>query len=227
MSRIMKQQCLHPKDPGSAITHFIGVVLVLLAMFPLFVHTLNHSSGAVVSGFSMLIFSLSMLLLYTASTVYHTFDLGRRINRILKKCDHMMIFVMIAGSYTPVCLVVLHNKSGYIMCASVWAMALIGIVVKGFWINCPKWFSSIIYIGMGWTCIFALSQIIQNLSTSAFLLLLSGGILYTIGGVIYALKLKIFNEKHKNFGSHEIFHVFVMLGSICHYIMMYSYVAYM
>lgn len=227
MSRVMKKQLFHPKDPGSAITHFIGMILIAFAMIPLFLHTLHNSSGHIVSGASMLIFSISMLLLYTASTVYHTFDLGSHINRILKKCDHMMIFIMIAGSYTPVCLIVLHNTAGYVMCAMVWFMALIGIVVKGLWITCPKWFSSIIYIGMGWTCIFAFSQIIHNLPTSAFLLLLAGGILYTIGGIIYALKLKIFNEKHKCFGSHEIFHIFVMLGSVCHYITMYAYVAHM
>ena len=227
MSRVMKKQLFHPKDPGSAITHFIGMVLVAFAMIPLFIHTLHNSSGHIVNGASMLIFSISMLLLYTASTVYHTFDLGNRINCILKKCDHMMIFIMIAGSYTPVCLIVLHNTAGYAMCALVWTMAFIGIIVKGLWINCPKWFSSVIYIGMGWTCLFAFSQIIHNLPFSAFILLLAGGILYTVGGVIYALKLKIFNERHKNFGSHEIFHIFVMLGSICHYIMMYAYVAHM
>lgn len=227
MSKTMKKQLFHPKDPGSAITHFIGMILVALAMIPLFIHTVRNSSGHYVSGASMLIFSISMFLLYTASTVYHTFDINIHINKLLKKCDHMMIFVMIAGSYTPVCMIVLHNTAGYVMCAMVWAMALIGIIIKGLWITCPKWFSSVIYIGMGWTCIFAFSQIFRNLPRAAFLLLLAGGILYTIGGVIYALKLKIFNEKHKNFGSHEIFHIFVMLGSVCHYITMYAYVAHM
>lgn len=227
MSKQVKEQLLHPKDPGSAITHFIGMVAVAVAMIPLLVHTVNHSSHQKLSAFSMLIFSVSMLLLYAASTSYHTFHFTRHINQLLKKCDHMMIFIMIAGSYTPVCLIVLKNPSGYLMCATVWIMALVGIVIKGLWINCPKWFSSLIYIGMGWTCVFSIAQIIAKLPSMAFALLLAGGIFYTIGGVIYALKLPIFNGKHKNFGSHEIFHVFVLLGSLCHYIMMYAFVAHM
>lgn len=227
MSRQVKQQLLHPKDPGSAITHFIGMVLIAIAMVPLLVHTLHHSSAQKISCISMFIFCCSMFLLYTASTSYHTFNLTNRINVGLKKCDHMMIFVMIAGSYTPVCLIVLGNPSGYLLCATVWIMAIVGMSIKALWINCPKWFSSIIYIGMGWTCIFSLSQIIESLPPLAFALLLAGGIFYTIGGVIYALKLPIFNKKHKNFGSHEIFHIFVLLGSLCHYIMMYAFVAHM
>ena len=227
MSKTIKHQLLHPKDPGSAITHFIGMLLIGFAMVPLLIHTLNHSSRQLVSSFSMIIFCLSMFLLYTASTSYHTFNLTKRINLYLKKCDHMMIFVMIAGSYTPVCLIVLGNRTGYLMCATVWTMALIGIAIKFLWINCPKWFSSVIYIAMGWTCVFAFSQIIKNLPTAAFLWLLAGGIFYTIGGVIYALKLPIFNSKHKNFGSHEIFHIFVLLGSLCNYIVMYAFVAHM
>lgn len=225
MSKEVKYQLLHPKDPGSAITHFIGMILIAIAMVPLLIHTMRNSSSQMISCISMFIFCASMFLLYAASTTYHTFNLTKRINIGLKKCDHMMIFVMIAGSYTPVCLIVLGNRSGYLLCATVWAMALIGIVIKALWIHCPKWFSSIIYIAMGWTCVFSISQIIASLPPVAFDLLLTGGIFYTIGGVIYALKLPIFNKLHKNFGSHEIFHVFVLLGSLCHYIMMYAFVA--
>jgi len=107
----------------------------------------------------------------------------------------------------------------------VWGIALAGILVKAFWITCPKWFSSLLYIAMGWVCVLAFTQIINSLPHQAFLWLLAGGIIYTIGGVIYALKLPIFNAKHKNFGSHEIFHLFVMGGSVCHFIMMYCFVA--
>ena len=107
----------------------------------------------------------------------------------------------------------------------VWGIALVGIVINAFWISCPKWFSSLIYIAMGWACVLAFSQIVQALPPAAFGWLLAGGIIYTIGGVIYALKLPIFNSKHKNFGSHEIFHLFVMGGSLCHYVMMYGFVA--
>ena len=145
--------------------------------------------------------------------------------------DHIHIvalgvfIVMIAGSYTPVCLIVLHNKIGYILCALVWATAILGIVFKAFWVTCPKWISSVLYIGMGWLCVLAFMPIIHALPKAGFGWLLAGGIIYTIGGVIYALKLPIFNAKHKNFGSHEIFHVFIMLGSACHFIVMYCFVA--
>ena len=99
--------------------------------------------------------------------------------------------------------------------------ALVGIIVKACWITCPKWFSSVIYIGMGWLCVLAFSQIFHALSRPAFGWLLAGGIIYTIGGIIYALKVPIFNAKHKNFGSHEIFHLFVMGGSACHFVTMF------
>ena len=121
-------------------------------------------------------------------------------------------------------LIALHGKTGTLLCAAVWAVALIGILVKAFWITCPKWFSSVIYIGMGWLCVFAFNPIFHTLSRPAFGWLLAGGIIYTIGGIIYALKLPIFNNHHKNFGSHEIFHLFVMAGSFCHFIVMYCFV---
>ena len=103
--------------------------------------------------------------------------------------------------------------------------AVAGILIKAFWIYCPKWFSSLLYIGMGWTCVLAFKTIVQSLTPAAFFWLLTGGIIYTVGGVIYALKLPIFNSKHQNFGSHEIFHLFVMGGSLCHYIFMFFYLA--
>lgn len=225
--QVFKHQILHPKDPGSAITHFVGMVLIAFAMIPLLWHTFHYSSSTSISLFSMFIFCISMFLLYTASTSYHTFSLTKKINRRLKKCDHMMIFVMIAGSYTPVCIIVLKSPLGHQMCAAVWFMAILGMCLKAFWVDCPKWFSSILYIGMGWTCIFAMAQIYASLTTSAFAFLVAGGIFYTIGGVVYALKLPLFNKKHKNFGTHEIFHIFVLLGSFCHYIFMYAFVAHM
>ena len=156
--------------------------------------------------------------------VYNQFSQGQHFPA--EKCtQNCMIFMLIAGSYTPVCLIVLHNKIGYILCALVWATAILGIVFKAFWVTCPKWISSVLYIGMGWLCVLAFMPIIHALPKAGFGWLLAGGIIYTIGGVIYALKLPIFNAKHKNFGSHEIFHVFIMLGSACHFIVMYCFVA--
>ena len=111
------------------------------------------------------------------------------------------------------------------MLTLVWGIAIAGMLIKAFWITCPKWFSSVIYIAMGWVCVLVFGQLLNTLPRAAFLWLLAGGIIYTAGGIIYALKLPIFNAHHKYFGSHEIFHLFVMGGSICHFIFMYAYVA--
>ena len=145
--------------------------------------------------------------------------------KIFRKIDQMMIFVMIAGSYTPVCLLVLDGRTGMTLLALVWGIALFGMGINVLWITCPKWFSSVVYIALGWVCLLVFGQLRAVLPVGAFLWLLAGGIVYTIGGVIYALKLPIFNGKHENFGSHEIFHLFVIGGSICHFIFMYGYVA--
>ena len=211
------------REPGSAITHFIAMMMAVFATVPLLIKAGIQSGQE--NLLAMAIFMGSMILLYGASATYHSVDLTGRSLRIFRKLDHMMIFVLIAGSYTPVCLIVLGGKLGYTLLALVWGIAAVGMLVKAFWITCPKWFSSIIYIAMGWVCLLVFGPLLNTLSTPAFLWLLAGGIIYTVGGVIYALKLPIFNSKHKSFGSHEVFHLFVMGGSICHFIFMYLYVA--
>ena len=211
------------REPGSAITHFIAMMMAVFAAVPLLIKAGIQSGQE--NLLAMAIFMGSMILLYGASATYHSVDLTGRSLRIFRKLDHMMIFVLIAGSYTPVCLIVLGGKLGYTLLALVWGIAAVGMLVKAFWITCPKWFSSIIYIAMGWVCVLVFGPLLNTLSTPAFLWLLAGGIIYTVGGVIYALKLPIFNSKHKFFGSHEVFHLFVMGGSICHFIFMYLYVA--
>ncbi|MBD5553787.1 MAG: hemolysin III family protein [Roseburia sp.] len=210
------------REPGSAITHFVGMLLAVLAAMPLLAKA--GLSGSQTAVEAMMVFMGSMVLLYAASTIYHSVSVSERVLKVFRKVDHMMIFVLIAGSYTPVCMIVLGGKAGYMLLAAVWGIAAGGMLIKMLWINCPKWFSSVIYIAMGWVCVFVFGQLLQTLSTSAFLWLLAGGIIYTVGGVIYALKLPIFNSRHANFGSHEIFHLFVMAGSVCHFIFMYRYV---
>lgn len=211
------------REPGSAITHFIALMMALFASVPLLVKAGLSSEKQDFT--AMLIFMLSMVLLYGASATYHSVNLSGRSLRIFRKLDHMMIFVLIAGSYTPVCLIVLGGKQGYTLLTIVWSIAAAGMLIKAFWITCPKWFSSVLYIAMGWVCLFVFGQLLDTLPLPAFLWLLAGGIIYTVGGVIYALKLPIFNAKHAGFGSHEIFHLFVMAGSVCHFIFMYNYVA--
>ena len=211
------------REPGSAITHFIGMMLAVFASTPLLIKA--AVSDGLTAFVAMTVFMLSMIALYGASALYHSVMVKDRILRVFRKIDHMMIFVLIAGSYTPVCLIVLGGSLGYTLLTVVWTIAIIGMLIKALWITCPKWFSSIIYIAMGWVCLGVFGQLWSTLPHSAFLWHLAGGIIYTIGGVIYALKLPIFNNRHRYFGSHEIFHLFVMGGSICHFIFMYLYVA--
>ena len=219
MAKVIEE---HVKDPGSAITHFIGMLMAIFAAIPLLINAANEHGRIYLV--SIAVYAASLILLYAASTTYHTFNISKKVNTILKKIDHMMISVLIAGSYTPICLLVLGGRMGWILLAIVWGFAIAGILIKAFWVFCPKWVSSVLYIGMGWTCVLAFTQLLNSLSPAAFGWLLAGGIIYTVGGVIYALKLPIFNRKHKNFGSHEIFHLFVMGGSLCHFVVMYAFV---
>lgn len=208
-----------PKDPGSAITHFIGWIMALFAAVPLILRACTEPDPLYL--ISLSVFAISMLLLYAASTLYHSLDINEKVNKRLKKFDHMMISVLIAGTYTPICLIALPKNIGYPLLVTVWGIALFGILLKAFWVTCPKWVSSVLYISMGWTCVLAFTNILNSLTHTEFVWLLAGGLIYTIGGVIYALKLPIFNSRHKNFGSHEIFHLFVMGGSVCHYVVMF------
>ena len=219
-----KQHKFHVKDPGSALTHFIAMIGAAIAAVPLLHKAAEEADSRHLA--ALAVFIISMILLYAASTTYHTFNISEKVNRILRKIDHMMIFILIAGSYTPICVIPLRNTVGYPLLALVWGTAIIGMLIKAFWITCPKWFSSMIYISMGWLCVLAMVPLVQSLPKAAFVWLVAGGVIYTIGGIIYALKLPIFNSRHQFFGSHEIFHVFVMAGSLCHYVTMF-YIALM
>ena len=190
------------KDPGSAITHLIAMIGAVICAFPLIGKAVHTNNSIVV--FAMSVFISSMILLYGASTLYHSLDISKKVNLFFRRIDHSMIFVLIAGSYTPVCLLALDKKQGIPLLILVWSTAIIGIIIKIFFINCPHWVSSIIYIGMGWTCVLVFKPLL-------------------VGGIIYGLKLPIFDKLPKDFGSHEIFHLFVMGGSICHFIFMYAY----
>ena len=205
------------------MTHFIAMILAIIAAIPL-LSKAGHDSGHMRIS-ALAIFILSMIGLYAASTIYHTLDISPKINKLLRKIDHMMIFILIAGTYTPVCMIVLGDKTGWTMLTLVWGIAIVGILINALWITCPKWFSSLIYIAMGWVCILAITKILSSMSRAGFMWLLAGGIIYTVGGIIYAMKLPFFNSRHRYFGSHEIFHLFVMGGSLCHYVMMYRFVA--
>jgi hemolysin III len=198
------------------------MMMALIAAVPLMIKAgLSQNTLSIVA---MVIFIGSMVLLYGASATYHAVNLTGKALKVFKKIDHMMIFVLIAGSYTPVCLLVLEPALGLPLLGLVWGTAIVGMLIKMFWVTCPKWFSSVIYIAMGWECVLVFGPLVETLETGAFWWLLSGGLFYTVGGVIYALKIPFLDHLHKYFGLHEIFHLFIMAGSVCHFIFMFQYV---
>lgn len=220
-SPVVSHTTFRLKDPASAITHFIGMVAAISAA-P-FLLERAAQTGQSRSIISSLLFIVSMIMLYGASTFYHAIITNDRATLLLKKLDHIMIYFLIAGSYTPVCMLVLPSSIGTPLCLIVWGLAVAGLFLTAVWVDSPKWLNSTIYIAMGWLCIFAIRSIYHYMCSQAFFWLFMGGIIYTIGGVIYALKLPVFNKLHPGFGGHEIFHLFVMGGSLCHFIMVYSY----
>ena len=129
MAKVIEQ---HVKDPGSAITHFIGMLMAIFAAIPLLIKA-AHEPGRIYL-VSIAVYAVSLILLYAASTTYHTFNISKKVNTILKKIDHMMISVLIAGSYTPICLLVLGGRMGWILLAIVWGFAIAGILIKAFWV---------------------------------------------------------------------------------------------
>lgn len=213
-------QQFHVKDPFSALTHFIGFLLSIAALaILLFKGAMDCAPTAALAGVT--VFAASSILLYGASTTYHTFDVRQPFAKALKKIDHLSIFILIAGTYTPYALLVLDHSTGLFLLCEVWGIALLGIIFKLFWINCPKWVSSVMYIAMGWVCLTVFPQLLAGLSKGAFLWTLAGGIMYTIGGVLYSVPCK--KLEGKPFGMHEIFHCFVLAGSFCFFMVMMLY----
>ncbi len=207
------------KDPISCLTHFLGFAASLPAGLALLLAgSARGCSMATMIGLS--VFSGSLSLLYAASAAYHAFFFDSWLDRLTKTIDHCSIFILIAGTYTPICISVLPRSAGIPLLWVIWGIAAAGIIFKIAWVTCPKYVSSIMYIGMGWACLSVLPQLVQSIG-SGFGYLLAGGLFYTIGGVIYALKPKLFpQEAETGFGNHELFHLFVLAGSICHYLLM-------
>ena len=215
------------KDPVSGFSHLIGAVLSLVGLVLLIVYAALYGEGAwdVVT---FTIFGVGLLLLYTFSTLYHLLNLGEKGTRVFRKFDHIMIYVLIASSYTPICLGPLRGPWGWSTFGVVWGIAVIGIVLTAVWIKAPRWLTTTIYIAMGWLVVIMAYPLIKTFSELNTLhslwWLLIGGIFYTIGGIIYGIKKAPFTTKH--FGFHEIFHIFVMLGSFCQFWFVFRYLLY-
>ena len=195
------------------VSHEVGFILGVVALIFLVVHAIYH--GGVLYLVSFTIFGLSLLVLYAASTLYHSAKEPERRSR-LKIFDHSSIFVLIAGSYTPFTLVTLNGTVGWVIFGIAWGSALTGIILKQFFIGKYSIFSTTMYVLMGCVILFAIKPLYHNLPIKGFLWLLGGGLAYIIGAVLYSVKQIKFN--------HAIFHILVLIGSFCHFVSIYFYV---
>ena len=208
------------RDPISGLTHFIGIILSVIGTVALL--TRNDEPFTVYHAASFFIFGFSMTLLYTISTLYHWLPLSEKNLIIVRKIDHIMIFVFIAASYTPVCLITLRESWGWVIFGIVWGLTLAGFFLKLFWINAPRFLYTSIYLVMGWIIVAAILPLSKVMSSQGLLWLALGGVFYSSGAVIYAMKKP--DPLPNVFGFHEIFHLFIMAGSFCIFWMIYKYV---
>ena len=207
------------KDLVSAGLHALGFALSIAGTVFLLRKGLALSAWHVVS---YAVFGATMIGLYAASTVYHLFYISPRVHNVLRRIDHMMIFLLIAGTYTPMCLLTLRGAWGWVLFGIVWGCALAGLFLKIFWMEAPRRLYTVFYIAMGWAALIALWPLTHRLPPAALCLLFGGGAVYTLGGVFYARKFPPLSCRC--FGFHELFHVLILLGSACFYALIYVFV---
>ncbi|MBO9128774.1 hemolysin III family protein [Bacillus sp. 165] len=209
------------REPINGLTHLAGAILSFIGLLAMVIKA-AITTPTFLTIAAVIIFGISMILLYAASATYHMVIAKDKVLAFLRRLDHSMIFVLIAGSYTPFCLISLHGIIGWLLFSIVTFIAICGITFKMVWFNCPRWLSTALYIGMGWIIILAVSPLSAALNTIALSLLILGGILYTIGGVIYGMKPQFLEFKYMGF--HEIFHIFILLGSLAHFLCVFLFV---
>ena len=209
------------REPINSITHFVGAGLSFIAIIAMLVKV-AISDPSVISILSVTIFGISLTLLFATSGTYHGIISTEKVIKFFQKLDHSMIFILIAGSYAPFCLISIGDKFGFTMFLIMITLAIVGIIFKLCWFNCPCWVDSVMYIGMGRIALFMIKPLAAILPGISLFWLVLGGILYTIGVIIYATKSKKLTIG--NWGFHEIFHIFILLGSLSHFICVYTYV---
>ncbi|UKS57184.1 MULTISPECIES: PAQR family membrane homeostasis protein TrhA [Exiguobacterium] len=209
------------REPINGLTHLGGAVFAFVGLLALVIKA-SLERGASLAIVAAIIFGVSMMALYAVSATYHMVLASDRAIAIWRRLDHSMIYLLIAGSYAPFCLVSLNGPTGWVLFSIVMLIAVSGITFKLVWFNSPRWLSTTLYIGMGWIMVFAITPLAQVLSPLGIGLLFLGGIFYTIGGIIYGLKPRVLSFKYLGF--HEIFHIFVLLGSLAHFLCVYFFV---
>jgi len=211
---------LRVREPINVLTHLLGAILSLAGL--VFLIFKSVGVGSIAHIVSALVFGLSLILLYSASSIYHWVTSSTKTIRVLRKIDHCMIYILIAGTYTPVCLITLKGKLGIGLFIAIWSLTILGIILKLVWFDAPRWLYTGFYLLLGWLAVFFIYPISQALPGQGVFLLVLGGLLYSAGSVFYALKPK--RMKLWKFGFHEIFHLFILAGSITHYLFVYRYV---
>lgn len=204
----------------NAFTHFIGIVLSITGLILLVVKAARVGTPLDVGAVAA--FGVSLILLYTASTVYHSVIAGPKTIAFFRRLDHAMIYVLIAGTYIPLCLISLQGTTGWVLFWVVTGLAFLGILFKLIWFHSPRWLSTLLYVLMGWIAVFYSGALAPIIGVGGMFFLIAGGILYTIGAVIYWLKPEFLRSRY--FGYHEIFHIFILLGSLGHFLCIYLYV---
>jgi hemolysin III len=206
-------------DVISAYSHLIYACFSIFLFFLLIIKGLKSQNHYAL--ISYIIFSFLMTTLYLSSGIYHLIPNTSPKKKIFKKIDHIMIFFMIAGTYTPFCLITLIKDCGWLIFVIIWTLAIAGLFFKMFWINAPRLLYTTIYIIMGWVIVGAIFPLYRNLPGKGLFWLVAGGLFYTVGAVIYMVKKPNFIPDF--FGFHEIWHFFVIFGTLCHYIAIYFY----
>ena len=211
---------LKMKEPVNTITHLSGALLSVVALVLMILKGVGNESGIQVA--SAIVFGLSLIALFTASTVYHWVPSSDRLRGILRRVDHSMIYILIAGTYTPVCLLALKGVLGWSLFGVIWTLALIGIIMKIVWLHAPRWLYTSFYLILGWLALFFIVPLYKALPLEGFIWLLVGGFMYTVGAVIYGSKSK--KIRISVFGFHEIFHMFILAGSFSHFMMVERFI---
>jgi hemolysin III len=215
-------EMLRIREPVNGFTHLGGVALSILGLVVLLVASARLLSALHIASFA--IYGASLILLYTASSLYHLLPLRPRGVALLRRIDHMMIFVLIAGTYTPICLIALRGPWGLGLLIAAWMLAVLGIILKAAWPGAPRLLSTLFYLTMGWLVVVAFPPLLRGIPAGAVAWLAGGGALYSIGAALYALK---WPKGIRGFGFHEIFHLFVLGGSFCHFWMMFRYILFL
>jgi len=200
------------REPINGLTHLGGAIAATIGLVALLIIGWN-SVGKVIS---LLIYGLSLIGLFASSATYHLAKVRPKVQEILRKVDHSAIYLLIAGTYTPFCINAFTGFWRWGLLSIIWLLAFIGILVKVFTVNAPRWLSAGIYVVMGWLCIAAIGEMLVTLPTFALTWLVAGGIIYTLGALVYITK--IMNFWPGKFGYHEVWHIFVLLGAAAHFV---------